>query len=52
MSFLARFRILTKVLTIILLISAISAGMSWFGIHALRSLNDDTATMDLSLIHI
>ncbi|MGB8400783.1 methyl-accepting chemotaxis protein, partial [Bradyrhizobium sp.] len=46
MSFLARFRILTKVLTIIVLISAISAGMSWFGIHALRSLNDDAVTMD------
>ena len=46
MSFLARFRILTKVLTIIVLISAISAGMSWFGIRALRSLNDDAATMD------
>jgi methyl-accepting chemotaxis protein len=46
MSFLSRFRILTKILTIILVLSAISAGISWFGIHALGSLSEDAATMD------
>jgi methyl-accepting chemotaxis protein len=39
MSFLARFKIITKILAVIGLLAATSAGMSWLGIHAMASLN-------------
>ena len=40
MSILANFRVLTKILAVIVLMSAVAIGMSWFGIRALSSLND------------
>src|SRR5208282_5859183 len=40
MSFLARFRILTKILAIVVLMTAVAGGISWLGLRALGSLND------------
>ena len=48
MSFLARFRVLTKILAVIILMSGIAAGMSWLGIHALSSLNDGADNMNVA----
>jgi methyl-accepting chemotaxis protein len=45
MSFLARFRVLTKILSIVMLMAAIAAGISWLGVHALGSLNDGADEM-------
>jgi methyl-accepting chemotaxis protein len=45
MSFLARFRILTKILTIVMLMAAVAAGISWLGVRALGSLNDGAENM-------
>ncbi len=39
MSLLARFKIITKILAVIMLLSAIAFAMSWMGIHAMASLN-------------
>jgi methyl-accepting chemotaxis protein len=39
MSVLARFKIITKIFAVIMLLSALSAAMSWLGIHAMASLN-------------
>jgi methyl-accepting chemotaxis protein len=39
MSFLARFRVLTKILAVIVLLSAITTGIAWLGVNALGSLN-------------
>ena len=48
MSFLARFRVLTKILVVIILMSGIATGMSWLGIHALSSLNDGADNMNVA----
>jgi methyl-accepting chemotaxis protein len=45
MSLLARFRILTKIIAVVLLLSAVTASTSWLGIRALASLNDDADNM-------
>ena len=45
MSFLARFRILTKILAIVVVMAAVAAGISFLGIHALASLNDGADNM-------
>ena len=45
MNFLARFRILTKILSIILLMAAIAATVAWLGISSLSSLNDKAENM-------
>ena len=45
MSFLARFRILTKILSIVMLMAAVAAGISWLGVRALGSLNDGADEM-------
>ena len=45
MSFLARFRVLTKIISIVMLMAAIAAGISWLGVHALGSLNDGADEM-------
>ena len=39
MSFLARFRVLTKILAIVVLMAAVAGTISWFGISALATLN-------------
>ena len=43
--FLARFRILTKILAIVVVTAAVAAGISFLGIHALASLNDGADNM-------
>jgi methyl-accepting chemotaxis protein len=48
MSFLARFRVLPKILALVALLSAISIGLSWMGISALKSLSDATDRMEAS----
>ena len=45
MSFLARFRILTKILSIIILMAGIAVGVAWIGISSLGSLNDKADNM-------
>ena len=39
MSLLARFKIITKILAVIMLLGAVTVGTSWLGIHAMASLN-------------
>jgi methyl-accepting chemotaxis protein len=45
MSLLARFKIITKVLIVIMLLAAVAVGTSWLGIRAMSSMNDDAETM-------
>jgi methyl-accepting chemotaxis protein len=45
MSFLARFRVLTKILAVVMLLSALAAGITWLGVSAMRTLNDGAANM-------
>ena len=45
MSFLARFKIITKILAVILLLSAVAVTISWLGIHAMASLNAGAENM-------
>ena len=46
MSFLARFRVLTKILSVVVLLSAISVGLTWLGVSSLKSLSDATDIME------
>ncbi len=39
MSFLARFRVLTKIIAVVMLLSALAAGITWLGIHSLSLVN-------------
>ena len=48
MVLLARFKILTKILAIVILLSATAAGTSWLGIQGLSSLNSNADTMSHS----
>lgn len=48
MSFLSRFRVLTKVLAVIAMMAVVATGLSWLSIHALRSLNDGAEIMSRS----
>jgi methyl-accepting chemotaxis protein len=45
MSFLSNFRVLTKVLAIIVVLSLITGTMAWIGIESLRSVSDRTTVM-------
>jgi methyl-accepting chemotaxis protein len=45
MSILARFKIITKIIAVVLLLSAVAASVSWLGVHGLVSLNDDAESM-------
>jgi methyl-accepting chemotaxis protein len=45
MSLLARVKIITKFLAVIMLLAAVAAGTSWIGIRAMSSMNDDAETM-------
>jgi methyl-accepting chemotaxis protein len=45
MSLLARVKIITKILAVILLLGAVAVGTSWLGIRAMSSMNDDAETM-------
>ena len=46
MSFLARFRVLTKLGAIVILLSAVAAGITWLGVSSLKSLSDATDHME------
>ncbi len=45
MSLLARVKIITKILAVIMLLAAVAAGTNWIGIRAMGSMNDDAQTM-------
>ncbi len=45
MSLLARVRIITKILAVILLLAAVAVGTSWLGINAMSAMNEDAETM-------
>jgi methyl-accepting chemotaxis protein len=47
-SFLSGFRVLTKILAVIVMMAGIAAGLSWLGIHALSSLNEGAGIMSSS----
>jgi methyl-accepting chemotaxis protein len=46
MSFLARFRVLTKLGAIVILLSAVAIGITWLGVSSLKSLSDATDHME------
>jgi methyl-accepting chemotaxis protein len=48
MAFLSRFKILTKILSVIMLLSVIAIAMAVLGIGSLKSLNDATNRMEIS----
>ena len=45
MSLLARVKIITKILAVIMLLGAVAVGTSWLGIRAMSAMNDDAETM-------
>jgi methyl-accepting chemotaxis protein len=45
MSLLARVKIITKILAVIMLLGAVALGTSWLGISAMSAMNDDAETM-------
>jgi methyl-accepting chemotaxis protein len=45
MSLLARVKIITKILAVIMLLGAVAAGTSWLGISAMSAMNEDAETM-------
>src|SRR5262249_8777183 len=45
MSFLARFRALTKILAVVMLLALLAGGITWLGVSALSSLNTGAANM-------
>jgi methyl-accepting chemotaxis protein len=47
MAFLSRFRILTKLIAVVVVLSAISAIITWLGVSSLKSLSDATDHMEL-----
>src|SRR3569623_1860345 len=46
MPFLARFKVLTKIISVVALLAAISCGLAWLGIASLSSLNASTDKME------
>ena len=47
MSFLSRFRVLTKILAIVCLLSTVAVGITWLGVSSLKMLADATHEMDV-----
>ncbi|MFA6267112.1 MAG: methyl-accepting chemotaxis protein [Pseudolabrys sp.] len=47
MSFLARFKVLTKIVTVVALLALIASGITWLGVTSLKSLSDATDRMEL-----
>src|ERR1700680_4952040 len=45
MSFLARFRVLTKILAVVVLMAIVAGTITWFGIRALNTLNEGADNM-------
>ena len=48
MSLLARFKIITKMLAVILLLAAVAAGTSWLGIHTMAAMNAGADNMSFA----
>lgn len=48
MSLLANFRVLTKILAVVILMTAIATGTTWLGVSSLKSLSDATDRMELT----
>ncbi len=48
MSFLARFRVLTKIIAVVVMMAAVAGGISWLGINALSKLNDGANEMSIA----
>jgi methyl-accepting chemotaxis protein len=48
MSFLARFRVLTKILAVVVLMTIVACTISWFGIRALATLNEGADNMSFA----
>ena len=48
MSVLARFKIITKILAVIILLAATATVISWLGIHAMASLNTGADNMNFA----
>jgi methyl-accepting chemotaxis protein len=46
MSFLARFRVLTKIIAVVMLLSALAVGITWLGVNAMSTLNSEAASME------
>jgi methyl-accepting chemotaxis protein len=46
MSFLSRFRVLTKILAVVILMGAIAGTITWLGVTSLKSLSDATDRME------
>src|SRR4051812_11080280 len=45
MSLLARFHVLTKIIAVVVLLSALAAGITWLGVNSLSALNEGAANM-------
>jgi methyl-accepting chemotaxis protein len=45
MALLARFQILTKLIAVVMLLSALAAGITWLGVHALSQVNAEATEM-------
>jgi methyl-accepting chemotaxis protein len=50
MSFLARFRVLTKIMSVIVLLSLTACGIAWIGISTLAKLNEGAESMSASAL--
>ncbi len=48
MSLLANFRVLTKILAVVILMTAVATGTTWLGVSSLKSLSDATDKMELT----
>jgi methyl-accepting chemotaxis protein len=48
MSLLANFRVLTKILAVVILMTAVATGITWIGVSSLKSLSDATDRMELT----
>src|SRR4030095_5939270 len=45
MSLLARFQVLTKIIAVVMLLSALAAGITWLGVHSLSLVNAEATEM-------
>ncbi|MDO8980829.1 MAG: HAMP domain-containing methyl-accepting chemotaxis protein [Afipia sp.] len=48
MSLLANFRVLTKILAVVILMTVVATGITWLGVSSLKSLSDATDRMELT----
>ena len=45
MALLARFQVLTKIIAVVMLLSALAAGITWLGVHSLSLVNAEATEM-------